>query len=106
MATMTAGGWVVLAVMVMVLWGAAVWALYRTLHDEDRKVELLDRQGRIDTYSPESLRELRAWIRENPDDPMVEEARDAYNDCVETLHEVDEPFYDWSEEEIEELEPL
>ncbi|KAA9399877.1 hypothetical protein Har1130_01990 [Haloarcula sp. CBA1130] len=26
-----------------------------------------------------------------------------YNDCIDTLREIDEPFYDWSEQQIEEL---
>lgn len=104
MATMPVGGWIVMAVAIVALWGVASWALYRSLRDEDRKLELLDEQGGIDTYSPESLRELREWIKEHPDDPMAEEARAAYNDCVETLETVDEPFYDWSGEDIERLE--
>lgn len=107
MVAMSAGGWLVLVVMVVVLWGVATWALFRTLRDEDRKLDLLDEQGAIDTYSPESLRELRAWIEDNPDDPMVAEARERYNDCVETLRSIDEPFYEeWSEGEVEDLEPL
>lgn len=103
---MTVGGWVVMVATIVVLWGAASWALVRTLHDEDRKLELLEEQGELDTYSPESLRELRTWIEEHPDDPMAEEARTAYNDCIETLETIDEPFYDWSAEEVRRLEPL
>lgn len=103
---LTATAWAVMLLAIVLLWGAASWALYRSLTDEDRKLRLLDEQGRIDTYSPRSMRDLREWIRENPDDPMVGDARDAYNECVETLREIDEPFYDWSEEEIENLERI
>lgn len=106
MATMPVGGWVVMIGSILVLWGVASWALLRTLRDEDRKLELLDDQGEIETYSPTSLRELRAWIKAHPDDPMIEEARAAYTDCVEALERVDEPFYDWSEADIDWLEPL
>lgn len=103
---MTVGGRVVMFATIVVLWGAASWALVRTLRDEDRKLELLEEQGEIDTYSPESLRELRTWIEEHPDDPLAEEARAAYNDCIETLETIDESFYDWSTEEIGQLERL
>lgn len=91
---------------IVVLWGVASWALYRTLTDEEYKLELLDRQGKIDTYSPTALRELREWVQANPDDPMADEARERYNECVETLQSIDETFYDWSEEEIQNLKQL
>ena len=96
--------WVVMIASVVVLWGTAVWALVRSLRDEDRKLELLNAQGRIDTYSPRALAELREWIHDHPDDEFAPEARSRYNDCVETLRETDESFYDWSETEIERLE--
>lgn len=93
-------------VSIVLLWGVALWAFYRTLTDEDQKLDLLDRQGVIDTYSLESLRELRAWIENNPNDPMAEEARTAHDECVEMLREIDEPFYDWSEAEIDDLKTV
>lgn len=95
-----------LAVTLLAFWGVASWALVRTLRQEGRKVELLERQDRIDTYSPEALAELRGWIESNPNDPLVDRARAQYNDCVETLHSVDRYYYDWSESEIESLERL
>lgn len=106
MATMDASAWVVMFGTIGLLWGVASWALYRSLTDEERKLKLIQEQGKIDTYSPKSLRELGEWIRDNPDDPMVDEARKSYNDCVETLREIDESFYDWSDEEIDDLETL
>lgn len=106
MAALSASGWAVLAVAVGSLWGVAVWALYRSLTDEERKLELIREQGEIDTYSPRALRELREWYERNPEDPLAEEARRRHNECVQTLREIDEPFYDWSEEEIARLEKL
>ncbi len=90
----------------LAFWGVAGWALVRTLGQEDRKVELLESQERIDTYSPKALAELGEWIRNNPEDPVAERARTQYNNCVETVKETDRHFYDWSEEEIESLERL
>ena len=98
--------WVVMIAIVVPLWGVATWALYRSLRDEERKLALLEEQGEIDTYSPQALAELEDWIRSNPNDPSVEEARQRYNECVEILQRVDETFYDWNEREIESLEKI
>jgi ABC-type nickel/cobalt efflux system permease component RcnA len=98
--------WVVMVITIVLLWGVASWALYRTLTDEERKLELLQEQDTLETYSPESLRELREWVQNHPTDPLADDARERYNDCVETLHETNESFYDWSETEIENLEKL
>jgi hypothetical protein len=99
-----ATGWIVMLGSIAVLWGVGLVVLYRTLHDEERKLELLREQGRIDTYSPRALADLRAWIEANPNDEYVDEAKRRHDDCVEALRTVDEPFYDWSDEEIEQLE--
>ncbi|WP_435076835.1 hypothetical protein [Halococcus sp. AFM35] len=103
---LSAAAWVVMVGSIALLWVPAVWALFRTLRDEDRKLELLDEQGKIDTYSPQALAELREWIRAHSDDEYAPEARDRYDDCVETLRDIDEPFYDWSDGEIEELQKV
>lgn len=87
-------------------WGIASWALIRTLRQESRKVEILEHQDRMDTYSPKALAELREWVVSNPDDPLVEEVREQYNECVEVLKETDRRYYDWSDEQIESLERL
>jgi hypothetical protein len=103
---LSASGWLVVLGAIAVLWVPAIWALYRSLSDEDRKLELLDEQGEIDTYSPGALAELREWVESNPEDPLAEEGRERYNDCVEILRRIDETFYDWSESEIDSLEKL
>lgn len=103
---LSAAAWVVMVGSIALLWIPASWALFRTLRDEDRKLELLNEQSKIDTYSPQALEELREWIRSHPDDKYTPEARKRYNDCVETLRNIDEPFYDWSDAEIEELQTI
>lgn len=103
---MTLAAWVSMIGAVAVLWGSAAWALYRSLTDEDEKLELIERQGEIDTYSPRALAELREWVTTHPEDPLAGEARERYNDCVAILRRVDETFYDWSESEIDSLEEL
>ncbi len=96
--------WTVMFATTALLWGVTSVALYRSLHDEDRKLELLERQDRIDSYSPRALAELRTWIESHPNDPLVDEGKRRYNDCVDALRDIDETFYDWSDEEIESLE--
>lgn len=98
--------WTVMLASIAALWGLSSVALYRSLHDEDRKLELLQEQGSLDTYSPRGLEELRSWIASNPDDPLRDEAVRRYNDCVESLRSIEEPFYDWTDEEIASLEKL
>jgi hypothetical protein len=95
-----------LAFTLLVFWGISVWALVRTLRQEDRKVEILEHQDRMDTYSPTALAELREWIEANPNDRLVDDARRRHNECVEVLRETDRHFYDWSAEEIDRLEPV
>lgn len=90
----------------LAFWGVASWALVRTLRQEGRKVKLLEQQDRIDTYSPKALAELREWIENNPNDPLADKARRQYNECVETLRETDQHFYDWSQSDVESLERL
>ena len=98
--------WVVMVAIIGILWGGATLTIRRSMRDEDHKLELINQQGKIDTYSPRALADLREWIENNPDDPYAEEARARYNDCVETLQEIDEPFYDWNDDEIASLETL
>ncbi|SFG58679.1 hypothetical protein SAMN04488063_2503 [Halopelagius inordinatus] len=98
--------WTVMLASIVVLVGTAIVSLTKSLRDEDRKLELLREQERIDTYSPRGLAELRSWIQSNPDDPLRDEAVRRYNDCVESLRSVEEPFYDWTDEEIASLEKL
>ncbi|MFC6824111.1 hypothetical protein [Halopelagius fulvigenes] len=98
--------WTVMLASIAVLMGTASVSLVKSLRDEDRKLELLKRQDRIDTYSPRGLAELRSWIRSNPDDPLRSEAVRRHNECVDALRSIDEPFYDWDEKEVESLEKL
>ncbi|MFC4438111.1 MULTISPECIES: hypothetical protein [Natrialbaceae] len=95
-----------LAFTLVTFWGIAGWALVRTLRQEGRKVEILDQQDRMDTYSPAALAELREWIENNPNDPLADQARHQHNECVDVLEETDRHFYDWSREEIESLDRL
>ncbi|MFC4542496.1 hypothetical protein ACFO5R_11265 [Halosolutus amylolyticus] len=95
-----------LAFTLLAFYGVAGWALARTLRQEGEKVEILEHQDRMDTYSPEALAELREWIEENPNDPLVDDARSQYNECVEVLRQTDRHFYDWSDAEIERLDSV
>ncbi|QFU84766.1 hypothetical protein [Natronorubrum aibiense] len=98
--------WVTMFLAILALPGVASVVLIRSLRTEERKLELLREQGSIDSYSPRALQELREWIQAHPNDPYAPEARQRYNECVRTLREVDEPYYDWSVEQIEKLETI
>jgi len=99
-------GWATLLVSAVALPGVASAVLVRSLRTEERKLRLLKDQDNIDSYSPRAMADLREWIRNNPDDSFAPEARERYNECVRTLREVDEPYYDWSEEQIADLETV
>lgn len=103
---LTAGVWAMMGFTIVAFWGVAIWALVRTLRQEDRKVELLESRDRIDSYSPKALADLREFVENNPDDPYAPDARRRYNDCVETLRETDERFYDWNDREVEKLKRI
>jgi hypothetical protein len=98
--------WITMLGAIVVLPGVAVVVLVRSLRTEERKLDLLREQDRIDSYSPRALADLREWIQSHPEDPYAPVARERYNECVEALREIDEPYYDWSDEEIQELETL
>jgi hypothetical protein len=98
--------WVTMLLAILVLPGVATVVLVTSLRTEERKLALLREQEDIDSYSPRALRELREWIQTNPNDPYAADARRRYNECVRTLREVDEPYYDWSAEQIADLETI
>lgn len=95
---------VMLALTLLAFYGVAGWALVRTLRQEGQKVEILRHQDRMDTFSPRALEDLREWIEANPNDPLVDDARTRYNECITVLETTDRHFYDWSDEQIERLE--
>lgn len=98
--------WATMIASIILLPGVASAILIRSLRSEERKLELLDSQGKVDSYSPRALRELGEWIEANPNDPYAPEARERYNECVRSLREIDEPYYDWSDEQIAGLETI
>ncbi|ELZ02316.1 hypothetical protein [Natrialba aegyptia] len=98
--------WVTMLLAILALPGVASVVLVRSLRTEGRKLTLLREQGNLDSYSPQALKELREWIRTNPNNPYVADARQRYNECVRTLREIDDPYYDWSDDQIEELEVI
>lgn len=98
--------WITMILAILALPGVASVILIKSLRTEERKLRLLKDQGTIDSYPPRALRELREWAQANPNDPYAPEARQRYNECVRSLREIDEPYYDWSDEEIAELETI
>lgn len=100
--------WAMMLFSIIVFFGVSIWALVYTLREEERKLDILETEGALDTYSPKALHDLRAWIRAQPSDSSedVQEARAAYQECLETLHSTGRHFYDWSDAEIDQLDAL
>lgn len=48
----------------------------------------------IDTSSPRIMAEFRDWIGIHTNSPTIEAAKAAYNDRVETSHEIEMSFYE------------
>ena len=100
--------WAMMLFSIIVFFGVSVWALVYTLREEERKLDILETEGALDTYSPNALQDLRTWIRAQPDTSSqeVQDAQAAYRDCVETLQTTRRHFYDWSDQEIDRLDAL
>lgn len=103
MTTLPADVWAMMIFSILVFFGVALWALIHTLRQEEQKMELIRTEGNLDSYGPQALRELRRWIDTHPDDPDVDMAREAYDECVETLRTTDRHFYDWSDADVQGL---
>jgi len=98
--------WAMLIFSVLAFFGVSLWMLVLTLRQEDRKMEILQSEGVLDTHSPAALRDLRRWINAHPDDPDVDEARAAYRECLDALQASDRHVYGWSAAEIESFDRL
>jgi len=100
--------WAMMLFSIAVFFGVSIWALIYSLIQEERKMEILNEEGALDTYSPRALRDLRVWLRAHPDPdaPAVVAGRQAHRECVEALRSTDRHFYEWTEAEIEQLERL
>lgn len=100
--------WATMIFCVIAFFGVTIWSLIYTLRQEEKKLALLQSEGDLDIYSPQALRDLRAWIEAHPtpDAPDVQSARTVYNDCIETLKTTDRHFYAWTEGDIEKLDRL
>jgi len=100
--------WATMIFCGVAFFGVTLWTLLYTLRQEEKKLVLFKTEGDLDTYSPQALRDLRAWIEAHPDPnaPDVQEARAAHDDCVETLKTTDRHFYAWGNEDVEDLDTL
>jgi len=100
--------WAMMLFSIAVFFGVSIWALVYSLIQEERKMEILNEEGTLDSYSPRALRDLRGWLRAHPDPdaPAVVDGRRAHRECVEALQSTDRHFYAWTEPEIEQLDRL
>jgi hypothetical protein len=98
--------WIMMLFSILAFFGVSLWMLIYSLRQEERKMEILETEGQIDTHPPQALNELRTWIQDHPHDPDVEMAREIYRECVEALQSTDRHFYDWSNADVERLESL
>jgi hypothetical protein len=98
--------WAMMIFSILAFFGVSIFALVYSLRQEEQKMQILRTEDTLDTHSPTALRELRAWIEAHPDDPDADEARATYNDCVDALWSTGRHFYDWSPEDIQQLDSL
>ncbi len=100
--------WAMMLFSIAVFFGTSIWALTYSLLQEERKMRILEEEGALDTYSPRAVRDLKAWLQAHPrsDAPAVKEGRQAYRECIEALRSTNRHFYDWTQEEIDQLETV
>lgn len=98
--------WAVMLFSILVFFGVSIWVLIYTLREEERKIDILTSEDTIDTHSPRALRDLREWIEANPEDPDLDDAKATYRECVDALQSTDRHFYNWSDEEIADLDSV
>jgi hypothetical protein len=98
--------WAMMIFSVLAFFGVSIWTLLYTLRQEDRKMVILRSEERLDTHSPAALRDLRDWIRANPQDPDVDDARAIYHECLEALQTTDRHVYGWADEDIASFDRL
>jgi hypothetical protein len=91
---------------ILVFFGVSIFVLVYSLLQEEEKMQILRSQDTLDTFSPQALDDLRAWIEAHPTDPAGDAARDAYRECVDALGAANQHFYDWTDEEIRQLDAL
>ena len=98
--------WVMMLFSVAVFFGTSIWTLTYSLVQEERKMRILNAEGDLDPFSPGALTDLEHWIQAQPDPdaPSVQAGRQAYRECVEALRSTDTHFYDWSADDIQQLE--
>lgn len=106
MATLPLDVWAMMLFSILAFFGTSISMLIYTLRQEERKMELLQKEGAIDTHSPAALADLRAWIEAHPADADVETARTTYRNCVDALRTTDRHFYNWSEADLETLDDV
>lgn len=98
--------WAVMIFSILIFFGVSIWMLVYSLREEERKMDILTSEEAIDTHSPTALRELRSWIEAHPDDPDLEDAKATYRECADAVQSTNRHFYDWSSDDIAQLEPL
>lgn len=96
---MTALSWIMLATVLIVVWGATAWSLLRTLKLERQKADIIRRAGDIEHYSPKAFQDLEMWLSQHPHAPEAELARGRLEEArlwVKRTRPADR-FYGWPE---------
>lgn len=94
---MTTLSWIMLAAVLVVVWGGTAWSLLRTLTLEGRKADITRRTGDIEHYRPRALRDLESWLAHHPHAPEAELARRRLEETRLRLERIapDDRFYRW-----------
>ncbi|MCL1478946.1 hypothetical protein MIH18_03580 [Marinobacter sp. M3C] len=92
---------IVMITCIFVLWGVASVALVYSMRQEERKLQLIKKQGSFEPYSPKALRDLDRWIEQNNTSEHVQEMRDVHDEQREALQKCKSYFYIWDQSDVE-----
>jgi len=97
---------IVMIVCIVALWGVASVALVYSLSQEERKLQLIKKQGGFEPYSPQALRDLDRWIEQNNTSEHAQEMRNVHEEQRTALQKCTSYFYTWNRPDIESLKEI
>lgn len=94
---------IVMIASIIALWGVASWALVYSMRQEERKLQLIKKQGGFEPYSPRALHDLERWIERHTTSEHAQEMRNVYEEQRTALQKCTSYFYTWDKADIERL---
>lgn len=87
---------IVMIASITVLWGVATVTLAYSMRQEGRKLELLQKQGNFEPFSPAAQRDIETWLANNPQGEKAREIRELLDLQNQSLRDDSQHFYDWA----------